>query len=101
MTAQEFETYFRRTNKRQSGAFRKIVDGELRRRGLTPAQVMGTAPPLLAQAFGPYTPSPQVDALSRQIADLESLRSKIAAGEQHASTAGDQPGELPNEGVFG
>jgi hypothetical protein len=81
MTSDEFTAYFRRTHARHSPEFRKIVDTEVRRRGLSRADLMPTA----ASGFDAARPAavnPEVARLGEEIARLRALQAEIEAAKE-------------------
>lgn len=78
MTQDEFVHYFRRTHARQDQAFRKIVDSEMTRRGLSRSNIMGTAMTAPMATARPPAPNPELEAIEAQIAALQARLAELA-----------------------
>lgn len=94
MTPEEFATYFRLTHARHDREFRRIVDAEMRRRGLTRNDIMPSAGALVFDVKPAV--NPEVAALEVKIERLQALQAEIQA----AKIAGDQVGADQIEAVF-
>lgn len=86
MSEIEFRSYFTSTHQRHDRSFRKIVDAEMARRGLTKERILGLQPALVVRAHEPPS-TPDMTKLERRIAYLRELLSRVEAQAAEAASA--------------
>lgn len=95
MTPDEFADYFRRTHARHGREFRRIVDTEMRRRGLTRNDIMPSKGAGLFDAK-PTPVNPEVARLKVEIDRLRALKAEIEAAQGEAVMIQQMFGEPPS-----
>lgn len=81
MTPEEFTLYFRRTHARHGIEFRKIVDTELRRRGLSRNDIMPSKGQMPFANIRPAAIDPEVARIQDEITRLRALKAEMEAAQ--------------------